>query len=147
MTRLRFHAKRRGPAPMAAKPPAKRKRTVRRLEDPIHAAIAGYLRIALPRGAMFWATINEGKRTGQEQGRIRAAGIKPGVPDLFVLHAGRLIGLEVKSAKGKASDKQTDFADELRAAGACWHIVRSIDDAYAALKNEGVPLKVRPVGL
>ena len=52
--------------------------------------------------------------------------------------AGRLIGLEVKAAKGKQSPEQRYIEGAFVEAGATYYVVRSIDDTKEALTLEGV---------
>lgn len=51
-----------------------------------------------------------------------------GAPDLLVRYHGQLWGFEVKSATGKRTGAQEHTQ---------WPILRSIDDAFAALRDTG----------
>lgn len=73
---------------------------------------------ALVHGAVYFHCPNGGGRSAVEGARFKQAGVKPGVPDLLFLHAGRLFGLELKTATGNTSDAQHIMHARLVAAGA-----------------------------
>jgi len=62
------------------------------------------------------------------RGRQRWAGLLPGAPDLVAVRQGRIVFLEVKTAKGKVSEKQSEVHDLLRLHGMEVWVVRGIDD-------------------
>jgi hypothetical protein len=53
---------------------------------------------------------------------------KKGIPDIILIKAGKFTGLEVKTAEGRLSEHQVEFARGATEAGAEYHVVRSIDD-------------------
>lgn len=103
--------------------------------------------------AMFWATPNGGKRSKKTAALLKATGTTPGIPDLFVLNGGLLLGLELKAppvalkrggvsrAKPTLSDDQKAIHLRLLGAGAKVAVCRSIDEAEAFLRHFGVPLR------
>ena len=60
---------------------------------------------------------------------------KPGCPDILVMSRGRMLALEVKTAKGKQSDLQTAWAKEWEAHGGMYRVVRCLDDAARAVDS------------
>jgi Holliday junction resolvase len=62
------------------------------------------------------------------RGRQRWAGLMPGAPDLVAVRRGRVVFLEVKAAKGKVSEKQSEVHDLLRLHGMDVRVVRGLDD-------------------
>jgi Holliday junction resolvase len=62
------------------------------------------------------------------RGRQRWAGLLPGAPDLVAVKRGRVVFLEVKTEKGKVSEKQSEVHDLLRLHGMEVRVVRGIDD-------------------
>lgn len=68
--------------------------------------------------------------------------MKPGIPDMFVLFRGRLIGIELKAKKGTLSDAQDQAQTRLLLAGAVYHVARSVEEARDFLKQI-IPLKGR----
>ncbi len=115
-----------------------------RPEEALQRAVVGFLATVLPDHAVWWATANQrGTRSRCEMGVLKAMGVRAGVPDLFVLHEGHLIGLELKAARGRLSPSQNTMLGALVCAGAVVAVCRSVDDVAAALANAGVPLKGR----
>jgi Holliday junction resolvase len=51
-----------------------------------------------------------------------------GAPDLVAIKRGRVVFLEVKTPKGKVSEKQSEVHDLLRLHGMEVRVVRGIDD-------------------
>lgn len=62
----------------------------------------------------------------------------PGGADVMVLHAGKVIFLELKASYGKLSAVQRAWGDRAVAAGAVYVVVRSLDALQEALAAEGV---------
>ena len=97
-----------------------RKPYFRRRESELQRAIvqvlayAGWLVIHIP---------NQSTR-----GRQRWSGLKPGAPDLVAVRHGRVVFLEVKTEKGKVSEKQSEVHDLLRLHGMEVRVVRDADD-------------------
>jgi hypothetical protein len=105
------------------------------------------LRVVLPRGAIVHHSVNE-VTAGDRRGRMRQAilvgmGVHPGFADLIVLSQGRVLFLEVKSKTGRLSPAQQAFRDAVQAQGFAWAVVRSVDDALAALADHGFITRVR----
>ncbi len=75
---------------------------------------------------------------------LKATGLRPGAPDLFVIYDGRFIGLEVKMPTGKLQNSQKLTADAIVMAGGAYFVVRSLECVWQALTAFGVPLRARP---
>ena len=104
-------------------------------------AIVQALRFVLPRGAIVHHSVNE-VTSGDRRGKTRQAilvgmGVYPGFADLVVISEGRVLFLEVKSKTGRLSPAQEAFRDAVQAQGFAWALVRSVDDALAALADHG----------
>jgi VRR-NUC domain-containing protein len=102
-------------------------------------AIVQALRFVLPRGSIVHHSVNE-ITAGDRRAKVRQAilvgmGVHPGFADLIVLSQGRVLFLEVKSKTGRLSPAQKDFRDAVQAQGFAWALVRSVDDALAALAD------------
>ena len=100
----------------------------------IHSAIMRMLTLKLPADAVVHHSPNEGRRGWRAQAEIKATGVTAGWPDIEIVHGGRVYFLEVKSHKGRLSPRQKGVIANLERAGAPVVVVRSIDDAVAALK-------------
>jgi VRR-NUC domain-containing protein len=111
-------------------------------------AIVQALRFVLPLGSIVHHSVNE-VTAGDRRGRTRQAilvgmGVHPGFADLTVLSQGRVLFLEVKSKSGRLSPAQETFRDAVQAQGFAWALVRSVDDALAALADHGFITRLLP---
>jgi hypothetical protein len=118
---------------------ARKSRPASLSEDAIHIAI---------RDALLWHGIrsrhaaNDGKRSIASAMRLRRLGMVAGDPDLRVwkprLSGWPLVGfLEVKSATGRLTPAQQEEIAALQADGFPVAVVRSVDEALAALREWG----------
>jgi len=79
---------------------------------------------------------NGGKRPKGEAGRLKAMGVRPGVPDLLLpIPSGNWSGLavELKSPTGRLSPAQAAWLDRLEQAGYLVAVCRSIDQFKAVV--------------
>jgi len=88
-------------------------------EHEIQKAICEYLD---KRKVCYWAVPNGGKRSKAEASRLKAEGVKSGVPDLTIVHDGMYYGLEVKkpktsTPKGYLSKAQKKRIKQIEAVG------------------------------
>lgn len=119
-------------------------------EDQIQTAIVGYLRQMLPSGWIVQSTANK-PRSAIQGAREKKMGAIAGWPDLAILGTTSLAGymheapyawfIEVKAAKGRVRETQTDVHDRLRDIGFKVGVARSIDDARALCRKWGLPLR------
>ncbi|UUV44202.1 nuclease [Rhodobacter phage RcMamaDuck] len=90
---------------------------------------------------------NEVRRGGREgriaQGIAEGMGVHPGFADLVLLSAKQTVFFELKSATGTLSEDQIAFRDFVRGQGHGWALVRTLDDALAALKAFGIPTRIK----
>ena len=90
---------------------------------------------------------NEVRRGGKEgriaQGIAAGMGVHPGFSDLILLSAKQVVFFECKSKTGTLSPDQIDFRDFVRGQGHGWALVRTLDDALAAIKRLGIPTRIR----
>lgn len=118
----------------------------RRPEEALQRACVQLLRLcpAPPEGPLWWASTNQrGTRKPWEQGILTALGLRPGVPDLLLLWKGRLVGIELKSARGRMSPAQEEFHRLLTLAGGVAHVCRSLDEFSGLLGVLGIPCPAR----
>jgi hypothetical protein len=110
-------------------------------------AIVSALRVALPRSAIVHHCANEvteaGPRGAKRQAILVGMGVHPGFADLLVISEGRVLFLEVKSAKGRLRPAQDAFRETVLAQGFGCALVRSVDDALAALADHGFTSRAR----
>jgi predicted ATPase with chaperone activity len=103
-------------------------------EAAIQRAIIDRLRLY---GVLCVAVPNEGKRTAVTGRRLKGAGMRPGFPDLICMQDGQAAFLEVKAPKGVVSDAQHIMHAELELQRMRVAVVRSQDEAVAALRGWG----------
>jgi hypothetical protein len=106
-------------------------------ERPIHRAILAYLRLALP-GAVIHASPNSfgdlhGPALARQVAKAKHNGMLPGWPDIECFWRGHAIFLEVKAGRNGLQDNQSAIGAALQGQGFRWGVVRSVDDAKAAL--------------
>lgn len=93
---------------------------------------------ALPALAMLFAIPNGGARHIATARRLKAEGVKPGVPDLMMPvarggHHGLFI--ELKAKGGRATPEQSGWLERLRAQGYCAAVCVGWDSARALIEN------------
>jgi hypothetical protein len=113
-------------------------------------------RLLLPPAFWFSAAIGATKLSAQQAAALSRAGIKRGLPDLLILHAGKLHGVELKRHKGRLSvtrivrtrrgsprilEGQEDTFPKLEAAGMTIAIAHSVDEMLDALDRWKIPLR------
>lgn len=111
--------------------------------------VRGLRQVVLP-GTIVHFSANEVREGGVEGAKKQAInlamGIHPGFTDLVVLSNGIVLFLEAKSLVGQLRKEQVTFRDEVLAQGHHWALVRTIDDALAAMKTAGIKTRVVSVG-
>ena len=73
-------------------------------------------------------------------GRTISTGVPAGFPDLFGFRRsdGKAVFIEVKTATGRPTKKQTDFINALARSGAISGIARSVEEARGIIKCENL---------
>lgn len=110
-------------------------------EEALQMQVVKFLSLALAGNSEFFAVPNGGKRNFREAQRLKAAGVKAGVPDLIVINDGCAIGIELKVGKNNLTEVQSAYHDRLRRARCPVSVCRSLDDVEAVLRAAGVPLR------
>ena len=118
-------------------------------EHSLQRAAVDYLAAAVGppgvcREGVLWHSIDHANARDARAGANRKArGVVAGIPDIVLVRAGRLHGLELKSRAGRLSDAQVAYRDALLAAGGDYVVARTLDDVAFALAGWGVPLRCR----
>jgi len=76
---------------------------------------------------LCWHVPNEGKRNPITGNRLKAIGLVAGVPDLQFCYCGNTYFFELKTAKGRVSDKQAKIQSMLTEHGFQVYIIRDFD--------------------
>jgi hypothetical protein len=66
---------------------------------------------------------------------MSGAGVRSGLPDVVLIHDGKVFGLELKAPGGKLSPAQTSAHEQLRAAGCEVATAVGIAEAVACLER------------
>ena len=102
----------------------------------LHKSVADFLDWMLLPPAM-WTTFPAGwgKLGKAVAGKLKACGLKEGMPDILVFHDRRTIGIELKTGT-KQSEAQAMMASKLKEAGVPVWVCKSIDEVYDILFND-----------
>ena len=89
----------------------------------------------------IWTTFPAGwgKLPKATAGRLHAAGLQAGFPDILVFFNGRAIGIELKAENGRVSKAQTSMFLKLYEAGVRVYICKDSDDVIGVLEQESIP--------
>jgi len=111
-------------------------------EDQLHRAVAGFLRRALnnPAEAYWFHTPNQGIRSAIQGAKLKAMGMRAGIPDLYIRWRGGVGWIELKSETGRVSDAQHDFMAQARALGDQTAVCRSLYEVELSLTEWGLLL-------
>lgn len=104
-------------------------------ERALQSAICAALKLMLPPDARCFAI------PGGDRQVTLTPGYVPGTPDLIVIWRGRAIWMEVKREGEYLRPEQREIHAEIKECGCSVIVVRSLDDALAVLRNEGLPIK------
>jgi hypothetical protein len=108
-------------------------------EFQVQMAVVTYLKIRARSGVCWFSCPNGGYvMDPRAVAKLKAAGLRPGIPDIVVLIAGEpTLGLELKTKGGRLSDAQKEMRDVWIAAGGQWEVATGVDEAVAALLKAG----------
>ena len=106
------------------------------LEHQVQKAICQYFDL---RGVCYFAIPNGGKRNVITAKKLKAEGVKPGVPDLCIIKDGMAFFLEIKrpksttGGKGRLSPAQKEMIERIETAGGEVKVVYSVADVIEAM--------------
>lgn len=105
---------------------------MRHIEHTLQRNMVNLFRMAYPQyKGVFFAVPNGGHRDIRTAQHMKAEGQLAGVSDLMLLvarHNRHGLCIEVKTSKGRQSDRQKAFADNVIAQGYYYAIVRTVDE-------------------
>lgn len=110
-------------------------------EASLQVTVMQNLDLLLPADAVAFHVPNGGSRNAREAANLKRQGVRAGVPDILIVHDGRVHGLELKSAKGTISDSQQTMFPRLRAAGMRIEVARTLKDVLRLVREMGVPIR------
>ena len=118
-------------------------RSSRREEDNLQKAVVNHLLVRAYDEVIWWHTPNGEKRDKRTGAKLKAMGVKPGIPDLLFFHCARLFFIELKKTdgKGRLSKAQKERIAELEFQGAIGIVSSSLDEVLEFCEDNGL---IRP---
>lgn len=111
-------------------------------EYSVQVSVAAHLDYRGVDGLVWFAVPNGEARNPVTGARLKAQGVKPGVPDIMLFHAGKAYGLELKRARGgHVSAHQKEMLRRMGGAGVMLAVAYGIDEAIEQLLEWGL---IRP---
>jgi hypothetical protein len=105
-------------------------------EEQIQVQVAQYLNAKLPRDWRWHHTPNGSHRLKSVAAKLKAQGVKPGIPDVCILRPnGAPIWIELKAFGGVLTVSQKDFMTWARAAKHPFKVCRSVGEVEVFLKE------------
>ena len=106
-------------------------------EHELQCALREHLDRAGVRRMFFFAVPNGGHRRKATAGKLKAEGVKAGVPDLVVLLDGRAYGLELKVKGNYQNAAQKAVQTAWEGTGAVYAVATGLDEALDVLRSWG----------
>lgn len=115
-------------------------------EFQIHASIVAYLRQMARPEVQYWHCANGEVRDARTGAKLKAMGLKPGVPDLMFRWRARwsmdclqeTLDMEIKPPGRKQSEAQKAWEARTVAVGGHYYVVRSLDEAIGLFEKHGI---------
>ena len=89
-------------------------------------------------GAFAFHPANGAYRKPVEAARLKALGVRPGVPDVIVIYRGKTYAIELKAESGRATAVQLQAIEDIRAAGGNAQVCCGLDCLIATLEGWGL---------
>jgi hypothetical protein len=107
-------------------------------EAAIQRAVFEHLRLRGASDVFTFHPASGGWRSRTEAAILKGLGVRPGVPDVIAVKAGRTYALELKAPAGRLTPAQRDAHAALRAAGAAVAVAYCLDAAIEQLESWGL---------
>jgi hypothetical protein len=107
-------------------------------EDRLQQSICQLLRWRGVKGLVFFSVPNGAARNPIEAHIKKSTGMRAGVSDLILLHAGKVYALELKTLKGRTTNSQIEFLTDWGAAGGEGWICHGFEETKAKLEEWGL---------
>jgi len=103
-------------------------------EHDLQIQVAQYLNLALPSQTVWHHSPNEGKHKVYYRKLQIKKGMHTGWPDIEIIHRGRFICIELKTAKGRLSKAQKACHGKITLAGGLVKVCRSLEEVQQFLE-------------
>jgi hypothetical protein len=107
-------------------------------EQQIQKAVFANLKLRGTPGIFAWHPFSGGYRRPKEAAIYKGLGAIAGLPDVMVLHDGKLFCVELKREGGRPTEIQLATIAAMEAAGAYCCIAEGLDRALACLESWGI---------
>jgi hypothetical protein len=118
---------------------ATKKRSSRHIEDDLQIACVNWFSYQYPKlEKLLHHSPNGGKRDAREAARFKTMGVRPGFPDLILLHPSNgyhFLCIELKTKTGKQSDYQKEYQKLVEAEGGKYVVCRTLEEFIAVVKE------------
>jgi hypothetical protein len=104
-------------------------------EDDIQRAVFEHLAVRGASDVFAFHPANGGWRSRIEAAILKGLGVRPGVPDVIAIKAGRAYAIELKAPGGRVTEAQRSTQAALRAAGADVAVAHGLDAAIDQLER------------
>ena len=114
-------------------------------EHRLQVAVSHMLTVVLDPAQTWWSALDHGAgwMTPASAGLRKARGVKRGLPDFVILFKSGLLGIELKSDKGRLSPEQVETAEAWMALGHHIAVARSLEDVQEILLAWNIPMRTR----
>lgn len=106
-------------------------------EAALQAQIWQLIRLKKRPGVLAWAVCNN-PRSARDGARLKRMGLVAGVADMHFLAGGRFYSLELKTEKGRATEDQLGWRDNVNDCGGYGAIAYGYEAALSILRMWGV---------
>jgi hypothetical protein len=114
-------------------------------EHRLQVAVAHMLTVVLDPELTWWSALDHGAgwMTPASAGLRKARGVRRGLPDFVILFKSGLLGIELKSNKGRLSPEQIETAEAWMVLGHHIAVARSLEDVQDILEAWEIPMRTR----
>jgi len=116
-------------------------------EHALQVAVAHMLQLVLDPERTWWTAIDHGagRLSKRAAGMMKARGVKRGLPDFLIMYRDEsfpcLIGIELKTDKGRLTPDQLLVAHQWEDMGHAIIVARSLEDVQSILDHMHVPVR------
>jgi|ETNvirnome_2_130_1030620.scaffolds.fasta_scaffold00094_32 hypothetical protein len=113
------------------------------LEQDLHEAVAEYLDRGLTDATFWFHPANGEKRPRATAAKLKRMGVKAGVPDIVILHGGKVFCIELKAPGKTFSTVQDGACAAIERAGGVVELARCLEHVQGFLRAWGIPTRAR----